>query len=562
MGNEHPGPARLADCPLLEGTLTTGTAIAAVAPVAVLFALVTSGRVAARTAALVVAALCLVLGATVFGAGAEVLGVALAKGLWLGFWILAVVWPAMLLYRFASAAGLDRIGEALGALFPDPRVKLLVLAWVLPSFVQGVAGFGTPIVLAAPLLVAAGWAPARAVIYPLIGYHWAVTFGSMGSSFYVAALTAELGPDATSAFARDTAVLLGANALVSGALILLLDGGLPALWQGARLLLSAGPAMGATLYFVAPVVPAVASVAAGTAGLLVASGVAAIDRMIAPAPPAAAHVTGHSFRYPGESSNPAGAAEDNGDGRRAAWVLAPYGYLVITALAALLVPASRQWISSHAVVGPAFPATATALGVRNEAVDPYTPLEVFGHPGTYLLAACALGYLTYRAAGMWPRPGAKRLAGDWLRSVRSFSVSILALACVATVMRDSGMMVTLARTLVNATGGAYTSFSALVGATGSFLTGSAASSNALFAALQTRAAGFIDVPAPVLLAAQAAGANVGNIVAPVVVLIGLGAVGAQRQLARVVRTVLPVALLLLAVVTALTVLLATQFPPS
>ncbi len=522
----------------MEIPLTTSMWVAAFAPVAVLFALVTSGRVSARSASLGVGALALVLAATVFGAGAEVLGVALAKGLWLGFWILAIVWPAMLLYQLASRSGLDRLGVLLSGLFPDPREKLLVLAWLLPSFVQGVAGFGTPIAVAAPLLVAVGWSKTRAVIYPLIGYHWSVTFGSMGSSFYVAALTAHLDAETTAAFARGAAFLLGVNSLVAGAIVVVMEGGLRGLRGGARMLLAAGVPMAATLFFVAPVVPAIGSVAAGAVGLAAAFTLTAVDRLRGRAGAAVA-----------------GGPRDRGSGRRAAWVVAPYLYLVGTALATLLVPRSRQWVRSHAVLGPDLPATTTALGLRNQAVSQYTPLEVFAHPGTYLLFACVAGYVTYRRAGLWPRPGAKRLAGDWLRSVRDSSISIVALACVATVLRDTGMMLTLARGLVAAAGDAYPYLAGLIGAVGSFLTGSSTSANALFAALQARAAHLLDVPVAVLLAAQTAGANVGNSVAPVVVLIGLSAVGAQRQLAPVIRTVALAALVLLAVVTGLTALL-------
>lgn len=521
----------------MQTPLTPGTWIAAVAPVVALFALVVSGRVAARTAAWLVAALAAVLGAAVFGAGPKMLAVAAGKGLWLGFWILAVIWPAMLLYQLADRAGLGRIGRIAQDLFPNPREKLLLLAWLLPSFVQGVAGFGTPIAVAAPLLVAAGWGPGRAVVYALIGYHWSVTFGSMGSPFYIGTLTSELDPGATEMFARYAAFLLGVNALLAGAVLLVLEGGLRGLAGGARLLLLAGVPAAAALFFVAPVVPALGSVAAAVVGLCVAFGTVAVDRL---------------------RSRPVGARVQAGG--RAVWVIAPYGYLVSVALAVMLVPASRRWVGSHAVVGPAFPATTTGRGVRNAAVSPYTPLEIFGHPGMYLLLACLLGYFTYRLAGLWPRTGARRLAREWLGSVRDTSISVLALACVATVLRDAGMTATLARGLVTVAGDAYPYLAALTGAVGSFLTGSSTAANALFAALQASVAGLINVPAPVLLAAQTAGANVGNAVAPVIVLVGLGAVGAQRELAWVIRAVALVVLVLLGVVTGMTMLLLAVGP--
>jgi lactate permease len=483
-----------------------------------------------------------------------VLGVALAKGLWLGAWILAVVWPAMLLYRIADNAGFERIGRLFASLFPNRRENLLILAWLLPSFVQGVAGFGTPIAVAAPLLLASGWRRERAVAYPLVGYHWSVTFGSMGSSFYMAALTAHLGVHATDVFARHAAMLLGINCLVAGALVLLLDGGVRALRDGLRLLLTAGLPMAATLYVVAPVVPAIATVAAGAVGFASALAVTTADR-----------IRDRRAGSPSPDLALAGTPRPRGDGpgtprvrpallsraeREAGWLVTPYLYLLGIALAALLVPASRAWIGSHLVVGPDLPATTTGLGWHNGAVSTYTPLEVLGHPGSYLLAACLLGYLTYRKVGLWHPVGARRLAGAWAKSVRSTSISILGLACATTMLIDAGMISTLARGAVHVTGRAFPLLSGAVGALGSFLTGSTTSSNALFAALQAQVSHLLQLPAPVLLAAQTAGANVGNSLSPVVVLIGLSAVGAHHELPKVLRPVSLAALVLLGVVTA------------
>ncbi len=537
----------------MQVPLTLGRWIAALVPIVVLFVLITSGRVKARTAALAVTAVTVVLATAVYGAGPLVLGVALVKGLWLGLWILAVVWPAMLLYQIASRAGLDRIGGLFASLFPNRSENLLVLAWLLPSFVQGVAGFGAPIAVAAPLLIASGWSRGKAVIYPLVGYHWSVTFGSMGSSFYMAALTAHLGSQFTETFARAAALLLGVNCLVAGAIVVVLDGGVRGLRDGAPLLFGAGLPMAVTLYFVAPVVPAVGTVSAGAVGFAVALGIAWVGRLRrrthgSPCPAGTVDPDGTAGAEPGTMVTERGAT----GGRGAIWLVAPYLYLVGTALVALLVPASRQWISTHAVLGPSLPATTTGLGWHNAAVARYTPLEVFGHPGVYLLLACLLGYLTYRATGLWHRAGRGRLVRDWLGSVQSTSISIVGLACVATVLMDAGMIATLARGLVAVTGAAYPALAPLVGALGSFLTGSSTSSNALFAALQAQVSQLLDVPAAVLLAAQTAGANVGNSVAPVVVLIGLSAVDAQERLSRVVRTVAIVTLGLLVVVTGMT----------
>lgn len=86
------------------------------------------------------------------------------------------------------------------------------------------------------------------------------------------------------------------------------------------------------------------------------------------------------------------------------------------------------------------------------------------------------------------------------------------------------------------------------------MTGSTTNSNALFAGLQEDVAGVLGMDAAVLVAAQTAGGNVGNAVAPVVVLIGLTAVGRQDALPAVLRRLLVPAGVLLAVVAVLTVL--------
>ena len=550
-----------------EHSVSAGHWVAAVAPVLALFALVTSGQIKTKYAAVLVAGLTALLAFAVFGAGGLTLGVAFGKGLWLGSWILCVVFPAMLLYRMAERGGLHRIGGLFQHLFPNRSENLLVLAWLLPSFVQGVAGFGTPIAVAAPLLVASGWRREKAVAYPLIGYHWSVTFGSMGSSFYMAELTAHLSPSAGDAFAHHAALLLGANCLVAGGLVLLFDGGLRGLRQGMPLLLVAGMPMAATLYVVTSVVPAVGSVAAGAVGFACAlalstytrrrSGASVRHQLPPVTPPArASHLIGPSGALLAPKAGIDAIAEREPDERvshrRAAWLISPYLYLLGSALLVLLIPPSRAWADDHLYWGPSFPTTSTGQGWHAAAVSDYTPVKLLTHPGTYLLLACLLGYFTYRAVGLWERRPAVELAKAWFSSVQSTAISIFALACATTVMIDSGMISTLARGAVAATGSGYPALSGLIGGLGSFLTGSTTSSNALLASLQEQVAGLLHIPGTWLLAAQTAGGNVGNSVSPVVVLIGISAVDGKFTPQAVLRTVLLAGAALMAVVTAMT----------
>ena len=506
------------------------TWLLALLPVAALLGLVLTERISTRLAAAGGLLTTTVVAATWFEAPLRTLTVAAGKGGWLGTWILAVVWPALLLYRVASSGGLDQLSEAFAALLERREEQLLVMAWILPSFVQGVAGFGTPIAVVAPILVALGWSTSRAVLYPLIGYHWSVTFGSMGSSFYMASLTAEFVGPAQLEFAREAAVLLSINAIVAPIIVLALDGGLTGVRRGARLVAVAGPAMAATLILTVQVVPAIGSLAAGAAGLLSVVGVMLVDRRRADRP-----------------------AVIN---RGALTPLIPYGLLLVLALPVFLIPASRAWVSSHLTWGPTFPATATGRGWATAANTDYTPLSLLGHPGTYIFAATMVSMLLLGRQHGWKLNDIRALVGSWTRSLPAASVSIVLLAMLALVMVDAGMIATLATGIASVAGGAYPLAAPLIGALGSFMTGSTTSSNALFAALQAQVAELIDVPATILVAGQTVGGNVGNSVAPVVILVGLGALGEEEAVGRVLRQVLPVALGLLALVCLLVYLLA------
>jgi lactate permease len=186
----------------------------------------------------------------------------------------------------------------------------------------------------------------------------------------------------------------------------------------------------------------------------------------------------------------------------------------------------------------------------------YTPLALLGHPGAYVLLACVLGYLTFRLCGLWSGPESVGVLRRWVRALPASSVSIVLLACLATVLVESGMVSVLARGSAEVAGDVYPALAPLVGAVGSFTKGSTTSSNALFAPLQAHIAGIVDVEPAILVAAQTAGGNVGNSLAPVIVLIGASAIGAPQAFSRIVRVCLLPAVVLVAVVSGLTVLMS------
>ncbi|GAB2772985.1 L-lactate permease [Rhabdobacter roseus] len=80
----------------------------------------------------------------------------------------------------------------------DSRLTVaLLLAWFLGSFLEGVAGFGTPAMLIAPLLFSLGFSALSAVVLPLAANTLAVNFGALGTPVKVGLGSAHLTPAAT-----------------------------------------------------------------------------------------------------------------------------------------------------------------------------------------------------------------------------------------------------------------------------------------------------------------------------------------------------------------------------
>lgn len=510
------------------------TWILAIAPILLLLALVLWGRFGPMANALLTVATGAVIAGAAFGAGPEVLAVGLAKGAWIGVWILAVIWPALLLHHLAGRVGMRELGQSLAAVLPRRTENVLLLAWVLPSFLQGVSGFGTPIAICAPLLVAIGVDATRAVALPLVGYHWAVGFGSMGSSFYMAALTAHLDADQTDRFAGSLAVMLGVNVLLSGLLVALMHGGWRGVRDGWRVLLTAGPAMALAQAAVVRGEPAVGALCAGSAGLLAVLLLRQIGRRRG-----ADRVHGQVLA-PAHAGGPGAMRVAPAAPTRARAAALPYGVLAAVAMAVFLPPALRSWVKSHALLGPDFPTTRTSGGrmpepTVTEHVSTYNPIALLGHPGSFLLVSALIAVVAWRVWRVWPAGAWRETRGAWLRQGWKSSPSVVLLAAVAGVLVDSGMVRAIATGAAGAAGRGYPVVAPFVGALGSFVTGSTTSSNALFSALQHDVARLVgDRPAD-LLAAQSAGANVGNSLAPVILTIGVVAVGNATSVSAVLR---------------------------
>ncbi|MFN7104173.1 MAG: L-lactate permease, partial [Pseudorhizobium sp.] len=109
--------------------------------------------------------------------------------------ILWIILPALLLYEYQQrSGGLERIRQALTHITSAKRMQVLLIAWFFALFMEGAAGFGAPVAVAAPLLVGIGISPARAVMLALIGHAAGVPFGAIGTPTLTQVEIAGLAP--------------------------------------------------------------------------------------------------------------------------------------------------------------------------------------------------------------------------------------------------------------------------------------------------------------------------------------------------------------------------------
>src|SRR5438874_9314970 len=131
-----------------------------------------SGLAAAAVVAIVVYGMPVgtLIQATLYGA---------ANGLFPIGW---VVFTAILLYLITVEMGkFEILKDSIGSLSSDRRLQALLIAFAFGAFIEGAAGFGTPVAVAAAMLAGLGFSPFYAAGICLLANTAPVAFGSIGT---------------------------------------------------------------------------------------------------------------------------------------------------------------------------------------------------------------------------------------------------------------------------------------------------------------------------------------------------------------------------------------------
>lgn len=152
------------------------------APIVVLLGLLVCGIEAHRAAlAGLVTAWCV----AVFGFGMPAKGASAAALYGACFGLLPIGWivlSAVFLFHLTVRSGqFDVVKRSVLAISPDRRMQALLIAFSFGSFIEGAAGFGTPVAISAALLIGIGFSPLYAAGLALLANTSPVAFGALGT---------------------------------------------------------------------------------------------------------------------------------------------------------------------------------------------------------------------------------------------------------------------------------------------------------------------------------------------------------------------------------------------
>ncbi len=469
----------------------------------------------------------------------DTLAVAGAKGVWDSAPILLVVWTALLLYHVMhKAGGYEALRQGIVGFSRNELFVVVALGWVFTSFLQGIDGFGTPIVIVAPLLVAIGMRPVYAVAIPIIAHIWAKFYGTLAVGWLATLQVVDLDAATVDATAYQSALLMIIQVVLGGFTVVWMYGRWAAVRHAWPLVLILSAIHGIGQVIVTLFDPVLAAFLPAAVAMLALYPLSRWRRYAEP-------LVGVDERPAMRNDQTRDVADTRVAPMGLAMAFMPYAVLTVMTLGtALITPISD--VLRSVTFGLPFPEVSTSYGITNAAVERYSAMAPLMNPGASLLVTSVLTWLIFRARGYykaWSASGPASEPGIVTRLFASAvpaSVPIIAFLVMARVMDHSGQTEALAYGIA-AVAPAYV-FAFLsngIGVIGAFATSSSTSSNVLFSDLQVTLAKLKGLPTATILASQSAGGAIGNAIAPANLVLGASTAGISGQEGDILRKTLP-----------------------
>jgi lactate permease len=466
-------------------------------------------------------------------------------GLFPNVWIvITAVW----VYNITVETGeFEIIKESHAALTDDRRLQAIFIAFAFGSFIEGTAGFGTPVAITAAMLAGLGFNPIYAAGICLIANTAPVAFGAIGVPIIVAAGTSGLDANHISAICGRQLPLLS---VIVPFWVCVTMCGFKRSMEVMPALLTAGLCFAVSQFlfsnFHGPYLPDIMSAIITIIGMVI------LLRFWKPK---------ESWHFPDEPPSKKTAFTYTTGQVLRAWC--PYIILAamvfiwgLTTFKAAVKPFDGflfAWPMLNGLVAKTAPIIpAAAVGTAKAVYGASFNFNILSAGGT------AIGLSGIIASFIMPKYGPGKAVACFFRTCYQLRFPILTIATIlglAYIMNYSGMSSSLGLAFTK-TGALFPFFAPILGWLGVFLTGSDTSSNALFCSLQHTTAHQIGVSNTLLVAANTSGGVSGKMISPQSIAVACAATGLVGKEAALFRFTVRHSLFFAAVVGIMTLIQA------
>ena len=468
------------------------------------------------------------------------------------FPIIWIVVTAIWVYNMTVESGeFEIIKNSLASITDDRRLQAVFIAFAFGSFIEGTAGFGTPVAITAAMLVGLGFNPVYAAGICLVANTAPVAFGAIGIPVVV--LGQVTGIDAMTLSKIIGRQLPFLSFIVPLWIVVLMCG-----WKRAMevlpAVLVAGTCFAVTQFFtsnyVSVYLPDITSAFVTIIGLLVFLKIWKPSKV---------------WHFPDEKPSAEGKVQLQYSGAEVLRAWAPYIILAVLVFMwaddkflgfkNVLVGWEKAlgltfvtWPGLHNLVVKAAPVVA-----KNAPYAATFGINFLSAAGTAIFCAGLLSLLII------PNYGPGRATACFFRTIKLLVYPICTIAMIlglAYIMNYSGMSSTLGLAFT-ATGPAFPFFAPVLGWMGVFLTGSDTSSNALFGSMQKTAAQQLGIDPNLTVASNSTGGVCGKMISPQSISVATAATGLVGQESTIFRFALPSSIAMIILIGIITYLQAT-----
>ena len=474
---------------------------------------------------------------------ASLLGI--LNGLFPIAWIIVT---AVFLYNLTVEAGqFEIIKSSIASLSSDRRLQALLIAFSFGAFLEGAAGFGTPVAISGAILIGLGFEPLYAAGICLVANTAPVAFGGIGVPIVTAGAVTGINANIIAAAVGRQLPFL--SVFVPLYLIILMAG-----WKGAKEVLPAIAVSGFTF--------AIAQWwSSNYLGPLLPDIIASLFSLVSTVILLKFWKPKNIWRFPSEKGEKIEQYKKYTSGQIIkAW--SPFAILTImvgiwgTNTFKDLIGKDLKWFVNI----PHWPGLdglvlKTMPIVKKPAIYAASyKWDFFAAAGTAILITCLITMLILKIS---PAKAGK-VAGNTVKTLVYPIITIGSVLGFAYIANYSGLSYTLGLLLAK-TGHAFPFFAPVLGWLGVFLTGSDTSANALFGQLQQVTAQQIGVNPVLTVAANSSGGVVGKMISPQSIAVAAAATGLVGRESDLFRFTLKHSVFMLAIICLMTYLQAYMF---